>query len=184
MNHPLPREAREVLARLELVSNGCIYSYAPVASKGGFSGSEPVSGDRHPPHIVYREEFERATEDEFPGVLSRAQAELASLTRRSAPVRLETVQQRDRRMISEGAGFTVLEVATRFRCGPKDVRRVRRQAGRDTETGNAVLPVVAVDKREKVRELKARHPGMSNRQIAQFVSVDHKTVAAWLKAAA
>lgn len=183
MDHPLPREARQVLARLELVSNGCIYSYAPVASKGGFTGSAPATGDPMPPHLFFRAEFEHVTDSDFPDVLERAQDELASLTRRSAPVRLETVQQRDRRMIVEGAGFTVLEVATRFRCGPRDVRRVRRAAGRDVESGKPIaVPTVAGDGSSAA--LALRKAGYSTREIAKRLGTNQTQVMRWVRSAA
>lgn len=88
--------------------------------------------------------------------------------------------ERDRRIAEDYEGFTPEEVATveKHLAGhihAANVRKVRRLAKRNPETG-ALNPDAAPGKEaEKVRELKQAHPHLSVRQLAQRVGVSKTT---------
>lgn len=187
------QQMRQILARLEVTSNGRIYSYQPVGSKGAFQGSAPTTGDSSPPHIRWAHAYNECVSDgERDRVIREANRELGELTCR--PVRLvkgESVADRDRRLLKEGAGWSAREVADRFRVNLRDVWRIRREGGRDKDYGGAIKGREAeskrlqrVERQRRVRELKERYPGMTARQIGMHVGVDHKTVQQDLRDAA
>lgn len=183
---------RQILLDLEMVSNGTIYSYAPVGSKTGFSGSPPTSGDHDPAHVRYRVEYNRAdTDQRRDSVIRLARGELESLTCTApAPTELkpETKDERDKRILKFGTGLGAQQVATTLRVPVSEVKRARREAGQDPETGER-LPdtpegLSDLEKRRKAVEMKQRHPNASFRLIGDRVGLDHKTVrAAWEEAA-
>lgn len=57
----LTREERQLIAELELVSNGTTQSYNPVGTKTGFTGSAPPSTDA--PHTKCKQALEQAGDD-------------------------------------------------------------------------------------------------------------------------
>lgn len=183
---------RNILAQLEVTSNGPISSYTPVASKGAFGSGEPTTGDSWPPHVRWASKYNEAANDfEREKVIGKATRELEELTRRVAPrVEGETVKDRDRRIVREGEGEPAQKVATNFRCGLREVWKARERDGRDKDygrpfEGKSIKARLAVgERRRRVRELKRDNPGMTNRQIGMHVGADDKTVAADLKRAA
>lgn len=94
---------------------------------------------------------------------------------------LETTKARDKRIATEYAGLTPEEVAIveRHRAGyvhPANVRKVRRLAHRDPESGEHNPDAAPGREAEKVRELKRNDPNLSLRAIAQRVGVSKSTV--------
>jgi hypothetical protein len=142
---PLEQEMRQVLARLEVVSHGTIYSYAPVGTKGGFGDRDggdgrPPGGELEAPHERWARAWNQAGDDQHKRAraLQGARDELEALTRRSAPLpaKLETPAERDARIVAQRRGWSASDVAIAERCLPRDVRRARQQADRDPETGD------------------------------------------------
>jgi hypothetical protein len=183
---------RQILAQLEVTSNGTIYSYSVIGSKGAFESGAPTTGDSQPPHVYWAAEYNRCASDFERGkVIGKATTALEELTHRLAPrIEGEAVEQRNRRIIRDYAGWTAQEVATHFRCGVREVWRVRDEDGRDKDYGkpreaaSKTARLAAEERRRRVVELKQAHPGMTARQIAMHVGADHKTVQADLKRAA
>lgn len=183
---------RQILAKLEVTSNGPIGSYQPVGSKGAFQSREPTSGDSSPPHIRWAHAFNQCeTDRERDRVIRDATAELETLTCRPVSVvEGETVEERDRRVLKEGKEFTAREVANTFRINVKDVWRIRQQAGLDKDLGavrivkDKTKSEAREAKRIRAKELRARYPGMTVRQIGLHVGVDYKTARSYLEDAA
>lgn len=179
---------RQVLARLEITSNGPISSYSPVASKGGFSSGEPTTGDTRPPHIFWARRYNACIDDaEREHAIASAARELDEITQRVYPaVEGESIEDRNTRMVKDYAGWSAMDVATAFRCGVREVHKARLAAGRDKDYGQVVEQptgkrLAADERRRKVHDLKARHPGMTARQIAMHVGASHPTVVEDLK---
>jgi hypothetical protein len=187
-------QIRQLLARLEVTSNAPISGYQPVGSKSAFKGRPPSTGDRHPPHLLLAEEYNRASGDVERGrVIVRAERVLRSLTH-SPPVpvlREESVGERSKRLLEFGEGLAAQRVATALRVPLREVHRARVGAGRDREFGLVLETQAFLSKRlqseerkRRVFELKAKHPGMTARQIAALVRADPKTVKSDLEEAA
>jgi len=131
---------RVLLTQLELISNGSIARMD--GNSGGGSARHyadviPVLGRHDAPHLYWRERWARATDDtEREQILAAAEHELRQTRHSSADRTLaETREQRDRRIVAEGEGWSARDVATHFRCGIRDVWAARRAAGRDEENG-------------------------------------------------
>jgi hypothetical protein len=127
----IPREFRQVLAELELVSCGRGYSYN--GSGGGKAGSRPpVTGDDDPPHLRYRDAYMRASTDAArERVVSQARDELRRLQGRYERPKGEgeTPKAWKARMIREGAGFEAEIVARQFNATARVVKKIRIDHG-------------------------------------------------------
>lgn len=173
------RDMRQVLAELELTSNGVTSRLD--GSGGGVLGSRPpVTGDWDPPHLRFRRMWEEArTDDERARVLAEARRELHDLTRPKPRPRGETEAERDARLL-EHEGWSAKEVALAFRMTESQVRKVRLGHGRDPEWGQVepLLPMPAgtrEERRERARLLRDKYR-LSSRRIAEILCVDHSTV--------
>jgi uncharacterized protein YerC len=173
---PLEQPARQILARLEIVGAGTTAAWNPA---GGTDAERPIlpSGERNPPHHQVRATFDRHAERrdwaKLEAAIAEAQELLEQLTRRThslAPAG-ETLQQRNQRMIHEGSGWTVQDVARAFRCLEREVIRVRLEAGVDPDTGRHHPETHGA--RDRVLELHSR--GFSMRQIEQATGVSRST---------
>lgn len=97
----------------------------------------------------------------------------------------EKVETRDKRIAEDYEGLTPEEVAIveRHRAGyvhPANVRKCRRLAHRDPESGMPNPDAAPGREREKVKQLKTEHPHLSVRQIAQRVGMSKTTVGRYL----
>jgi DNA invertase Pin-like site-specific DNA recombinase len=186
----LDREMREVLVQLASCSH---VPAAPWQPSGRSRSSDETPGGTRPPgdlgHTRYARDYgppfhERSRQ--YPGavtneqrrrVLERARTELEQLRGRGVKPRPagESIQQRNARIIAEGTGWTVREVAIHFRCGEREVRRVRAAAGREPEYGR--VPERDPDaerRRRRARELI--DTGHTLAQIARLLSVSRSTI--------
>lgn len=85
----------------------------------------------------------------------------------------ETMADLHARIIRDGEGWSVREVAVSMRCTEREVRRARRAAFVAVESGLAVVPVDG----SRVGRVRAmREAGMTVTQIAALVGVDKATV--------
>lgn len=181
---PFDTEMREILFRLELVSNGSTQAWN---SSGGQSG-EPddkvvtqaavahLLGEM-PAHLAYRVRYERAsTEGGRARIVTEAREELKALTRRIAPMPTDTKTLADV-IIEESVGYEPRVVAQHYGVDPTYVRRTRMRAGRDPETGRVPRPVRQPDieqRRRRAQELRER--GLTVRQIAMHLRVSPRTI--------
>ena len=181
----LDHEITAVLLQLELTSQGTTPSYNRA---GGHSDDipDPRSGDPNPPHLEYRERYDRATTDvKRREVISAAEEELRTIRHTQAKAVAEPEEAWERRLIKDGEGFDAQTVAVRMNTGVKRVWSVRKRNGRDKDTGKlpeAEERLSAQARTERARVMKDR--GMSARQIAVMLRVDHKTVTSDLERAA
>lgn len=185
----LDRDLRQVLAELELVSAGTIYSYNPVGTKTGFSSSLPVSGDASPPHIHYRQIYNAQNDDwGRRQVIKQARDALDKLKRRTIPdgwtEKPEDTDDRTERLLRLGEGVPLHEAAMRLNCAPSELRQLRKDAKRDVYLGEKLPDQTARTDREdlatRARQLKQQNPRMSNREIGRKLNVSHVTIATYL----
>lgn len=172
----MPREFRQILAQLELISHGTTQSWSP-----GHGGEKDVvfpPGEKTPPHVYWRTRWLEATdEDARTAAWSGARKELESLSTRSiTEISVETEEQLAKRVVKDGEGWTVEEVAQRMRCTTTFVRRARLKDGRNTETGVKPEEMIAdfADRREQARELAERN--LTERQIVAITGLPKSTV--------
>lgn len=172
----------QVLAKLEVVSAGTIYSYSVIAAGGSFGSQEPRSGDSHPPHLEYARRYNEAKGDAERGkVIEDAEAVLSNLTKTPAPKdpsKLETPEQLRQRIVDDFTEVEAFIVALKTGASVSDVRKARKDAGRDPDRGYQlnVSPdaMTAVDRRDRVE--KHLEEGMTIRGIALLLGVSPQTI--------
>lgn len=189
MRAELDRQMRDVLAQIETCSHVPAAGWGP---KGRSRSSDEHPGGGRPPGDTGHTRFAHAygppfseatnaywqarTDEDRQRVLDEARAELAHIRGQTERPRVagETSEQRNRRIVTEGEGFTVREVAIRFRCGERDVRRARTEADREPELGHEIES----PDRHRVRELHGKGRTIASLTI-QF-GVSRSTVERWI----
>jgi hypothetical protein len=168
---------RHVLVQLELTSNGRTSTFEAPTAGGYYTDHVPSLGQHDAPHLFYDRLYSAQTTDEGrDAVLGQAEDELEAIrVSRGDPSKEESLEERNARIVEEGEGFALKEVAIRFRCSKRAVREARRDAGRDEEWGRPAVNGHALpDRNEKVREMAA--DGMPARQIAIALRLSPSTV--------
>lgn len=179
----LPREARQILAKLELISHGSITAY----NKSGGPSSEHPGGKRpegnsNPPHIVYRLKME-ARPGDIPALIREATQVWETLTGHTAEKRKPiTVKTEAELIVEDGKGFTPYEVSLKFRCSETTVRKARLAAGRDTETGEAQRDIAPPDRLTEA--IRLRKQGASFRTVEERTGISKSTLFDAMKRAA
>jgi hypothetical protein len=190
----LDQRMRDILAQLELISHGSTANWSPTGrSRSGSHGRPP--GDERPPHIYWRERWERAVRDDEEWtieamltnceevvthrrkVITSAQTELDSLRKRpEVKVQGETGEELEKRIVRDGEGEPVDRVALAMRCTPTFVRKARLKAGRSVVTGKAPKDAVveAADQHDRARTLA--EDGHTERQIAWLTGLPKTTL--------
>lgn len=189
----LDREMREVLSALNLFSHVQAMGYEPTGR--GRSSDEPLGGSRPPgdiDHVVFAREYGPPFHEptrRYPGartntrraqVLENAKEELKQLRGKHARRQpaAESLAARNERMVREGEGWTVREVAIHFRCGENEVRRARKDAGREPDLG-ALLEtegeLSVSERRRRAHELREQH-NLPLSAIARKLGVDKATI--------
>jgi hypothetical protein len=184
-------EMNQLLAEMQLLPHGTITNYSPTGTAGAADSKLPT-GESRPPHLYWARRWELAvardeeTEQREGAkvtkarttVLEAARAELEAWRHRPADAKsfAEPEQSEDARMISEGKGWPVGDVAQKFRCTPTRVRRVRLKAGVSVTNGKgATLATVdTTNQREHARELAEN--GATERQIEFITKLPKTTV--------
>lgn len=168
----LPADCLQVLAELEMLSHGGTTNYAP--SGAAFDASAPP-GERGPPHIYWRDEMEAASPERCERLLEQAREELKAWRKRATPPpRIETEHELEARVIREGRGWTVEQIAFHCRCTERFVRRARQRAGVNPVTGEGIVLPDEMDRREKA--IKLADKGMTERQIAMITGLSKSTI--------
>lgn len=133
----LTREARQVLAEMELISYGKVSSWNSSGGKGEKENPVP-QGDANPLHEIWRDRFERCKPLDLAYEVILAREELDAIRRRDTSSEAPAEEPRvawEARLIEEGEGYEARHVATSFMTGVKDVTRIRRAHGRDPNDG-------------------------------------------------
>lgn len=170
----LTREARQVLAEMELLSYG---KTASLNSSGlGGEKENPVpQGDADPLADQWRFILLRCAAHDLEDLVREARDELDGIRRRDPALLVESVEEPrtawEARLVEEGEGYEARHVATSFLCGVKDVMRVRLAAGRDPSDGRLTF---SEDKVARVKKLAAG--GLSEREIQAQTGVAKTTV--------
>lgn len=193
----LETQLRQTLAELELCS---VTSAASLQASGRDTsddiGGRRPPGDNHPPQDHYRHEWERLGREQeaaqlegLPTIrfdryrqelLERAREELASIRKQQKHVEIqaETDVALSKRIVREGDGFSVREVALALRVTETRVRRAVVELGADLSTGRIRRMVVAQaadgDAHEHARRLAAS--GMTERQIRMVTGLPKTAV--------
>jgi hypothetical protein len=187
----LDRQMRAVLAQLET----CSHVPAP-SSSGGGSSSDEHPGGRRPPgdlgHTYWARWYgppfhERSSahpgardDDNRVQIINAARQELEHLRGHAVRERTqsESLDQLRARIVKQGEGWTVEEVARAMRCGERLVIEARKQAGREPTFGRRVeRPSEALARDERRRRAEEmREKGMSYRAIGSLLGVDGETI--------
>jgi hypothetical protein len=169
---------REVLLQLALTSNGASASFEASTSGGYYSDVIPRLGQHDAPHLFYARVYDlQETDEGRERVLELAQEELKNIRVSQAdPAAEESHDDLKARIVQQGEGYTLDEVARWARCLKRTVREARRDAGRDEEWGRPILNGHELaDRDAKIRELAGE--GMPARQIAlRLRPVSYSTV--------
>jgi hypothetical protein len=176
MSEPLPIELRQVLAELEMLSHGRVQSYAGTAP-GESEGYGRPPGSEFPPHIIWRDEWMKASDARRRYEVLRLAAEELSALRKGRKVTVveETQAEMEERVISKGDGWTVEETARECRCTATFVRRSRLKAGVNAITGQQPKDRKQTsDQRERARQLADE--GFTERQIVMLTGLAKTTI--------
>lgn len=175
----LAREARQLLAELALVSCGSITSYSPMSTGGG-GPRDPTTGDQWPAHheLLHRL-AEAVSATDVRHALDWARHELAALRRapQNAKVTGESEAERAKRIVNEGEGWGMHDVANTLKVPVGEVRRARVAHKRDPIDGLPVRPTIAP--RDRARSMHER--GVSTREIARLLGKHQTQVVRWLR---
>src|SRR6266540_2931999 len=172
----LPKQARQILAELELIQHGSITAYN--SSGGRSSDRDPCpSGESWPPHLKYEALFLEAVEadpERLPALIRMAKTELDEIVRgnREDCKRVKKTDDDLKRDVLRMAGWTPREVANRLAgiVTQGQVIAWRREKHKDVSTGYDPRP--EEDKRDRV--LRLHRSGVSTRQIATSLDVHQR----------
>jgi hypothetical protein len=176
----IPVRVRQLLAELATLPHGATQTFQATSRSRGTHISGRPQGEATPPHEELEQAYRDASSDrQRAAVVDRMRATLKHWRgqgRTAATV--ESKEKRDARIVSEGEGWEVQDVAVRFRCTPTAVRRARLAAGRTADLGRATAatrpPVEDRSQLERARELRAN--GMSFRQVEMLTGVPRSTL--------
>jgi hypothetical protein len=173
----LDQAMQDVLLAMTMLSYGSTSAWDSNGGTQGKPGSRILVLVDRPLADVYRERWENANgPTSRRQILEEARRELdqwRGWLRRDVPAG-ETPEQEERRLLQEGKGFDPNAVAQRFRTSATRVRRLRRAAGLNEETGAGHVVSAPDDSPERIRELAAQ--GMSVRAIAMLTRASKSTV--------
>jgi hypothetical protein len=158
-----PSYVRQIAAELELLSHGATTSFG--ASSSGVPGSREPSGEGRPPHLQFLADWDAKGDV----VLERWNAVLRGW---KGGGKVRPAGKSDREIVLEdGEGHSPDDVAMRYRLTATTVRKWRREAGVNEETG-AGETMAAKAKR-------LRDDGVPVRQIAAVVGTHPTQVQRW-----
>jgi hypothetical protein len=182
----LPVEARQVLARLELIACAQAQSFDKEGGRSADRPSRPAGPDlKGDGDLVafWRAQMVSAG-DSLQKVVAEAEEALEGLLRSPEPEELtpEPVADRNARMLKEGEGFTVSDVLLNFRdMTHRDVINLRTNDGRDGVYGRKLKPETVYDRSEVLR---MHGDGYTPTQIAKIAGKTKQAVSQMIKRAA
>jgi hypothetical protein len=179
----LTREARQILAEMELLSYGKCASWNSSGGKGENENPVP-QGDSNPLADEWHQKFAEAHPAELATLVWLAQGELDAIRRRdpATPVPEEGRDAWEERLIDEGEGHEAKVVATSFGTSVAVVTKLRKKYQRDPNLGLHLSHEDLPPEGKKKRAAELHANGVSTRQIAQLVGVHQTQVVRWSKA--
>lgn len=187
-DNELERHMREVLLQLALTS-----SQPSSRLDGGGSTGHGTSGvvdyclvdDRGRGRVDsaalrFAAQWDAARDDNArAAVLEAARSELDHIRRRSQPdaAAVESREDRDRRIVEDGAGWPAQTVAIAMRCGVRDVHNARAAAGRDLERGQPRRDAREMSRDQRKAEILRLHAqGLNPHQIATALGIPRSSI--------
>lgn len=167
------REMRQVLAEMALLSYGPTTRFD---KSGGRSSEHPggkqPSGDSNPLHEIWAERWAEAPTAQ---TLQEAREALESVRKRvESAYTEETEAQLYARIVKEGEGWPIADVARSLSVTATQVRKARRQHKREVEFGKVVVDALIVSREDRVLSLYRQ--GLSSAQISAQTEVKKQTV--------
>jgi hypothetical protein len=185
MRDEIDREFAQVLAEMTLLMYGPVSRFD---KSGGRSSEHPggkrPQGDSNPLHREFAERYARATgEAKRRETLNEAREALSGVLKRSEGAYVEeTWEQLRDRIVKEGEGWALRDVAVALKVTETQARKARRQKDREVEFG---LPTT--ERKELPNPERAVHlasQGLTQREIAAQLDCHKTQVARWLAKAA
>jgi hypothetical protein len=175
----LDRQMRAVLAQLETCSHVSAAPWGPTGRSP--SSDEPPGGGRPPGDLghtyyarAYGPPFHASTsrhpgaadDDQRARIVERARGELEHLRGQTQVDRPEpeSLEQLRSRIVNQGEGWTVEQVALAMRCGERLVIEARKAAGRDPEYGQPLEPAESARHRAEGGRFQADGTAVEARQ--------------------
>lgn len=180
---------REVLTQLALCSHIGAAGYEPRGRSRATNSVNLVGGDKGNEYFAraYGMPFHRptprhpgcVTDEQRKHVIDTAGDELRHLRGNGrgqvSKPKGETLEQLKARIVKDGEGFPLKEVAINFRCGERIVRAAREEAGREPAFGR--VPEAGPDaEARRARALELKDEGLTVTQIAKLLGVHRSTV--------
>jgi len=162
----LTRDARQVLAEMELLSYGKAATIGG-STRGGDDRHPVPQGDARPLHDQWRAVFLRCAAHDLAELVREARRDMESVRRRDPATLVEPADDRDAwevRLIEEGEGHEARDVAVAFSTSVQVVEKLRRKFKRDY-LGYHLTQLPG----ESVRQMAAR-TGMSKSAIGRLVA--------------
>lgn len=186
----LAQQMRSILAQLELLPHGSVTSYS---STGGGNGADtkPPTGESRPPHDHWKRRWDLAVERDEEvelreattitthrkRVIEKAQEDLESYRKRAEGIVVgETEQELEARIVREGDGWSVEQVAQHCRCTVTFARKARLKDGVSVSTGKRPdgLKIDSSDQAERARGYAEN--GYTERGIAMLTGLSKSTI--------
>lgn len=173
----LHQRTRQALAQASVLAEASAATFD--APHSGKPRGDAPTGQSHSLHDVIAQAFGECTSTiELERAVTWAERQIQAQQVRQAPrISGETLKDRNHRIIRDYPGWSPAEVATSVRCSETEVRKARRQARLNTETGkprpNQPPELSPFDRARQVRDL--RRQGLSYRQIEERIGVTKST---------
>jgi transposase-like protein len=169
----LPREARQILARLELVSHGSItgYNKSGGARTCEHPGGKRPAGEAEPPHLTFRA---RMVDEPWKvwDLIEEAEKHLERIVKGNPP-KTEGISDRDI-VLNDAKGFSPKQVSQRYGYSESLIRKWRTQDGKDSEDGLEVREIAVPDRLAEA--IAMRKQGASFRTIEMRTRVSKSTL--------
>lgn len=189
----LANDMQRILFEMKwLLPWGAIASYNATGG-GGVPSSKPPAGVRlegaseELPHVYWLRRWnETFGLERKEAIYQAARKELDSWRKRpKVKVREETREDFERRLVEEGEGWTVDDVARSFKCLPRQVREICRRHGvpvKSNKIGKMPQGLKAIDEAQHAREMAAN--GMPEKHIRMILGCGGSKLQRLLKEAA
>ncbi len=167
-------EYRQLLLQMECwCSYGTTMNFS--SSRGGDSSSDRPAGESWPLHLEWASRWNKATSKGIVLIQAREAFE-----RRQKQLRIEVVPETqaelEARIIKDGEGWSVRDIAQSCRCTEKMVRKARERANVSADTGKPIVKRKPEAPERLSEALAMRKRGLTLKQIGAILHCDAATV--------